>query len=301
MRPSCLPRNLGSNAALQLGMARLPVAKTYKLYIGGSFPRSESGRTLPMKGSDGAIVAHASKASRKDLREAVGAARKAQPGWAGATAYLRGQILYRMAEMLEGKRAEFVGMLDGGAEADEEVTAAIDRLVAFAGWTDKFAQVLGCQNAVAAPYWNITVPEPVGVVGVVCPGERPLLAMVSLLAPAICAGNTTVVISPANPAVVSTFGEVCHTSDLPGGVVNLLTGDLGELLPFLAQHRDVEAIHAAGVTVEQSKLLQLGTADNLKRVKVREGVDWADADECCSPGWIEPLVEFKTVWHPIGA
>lgn len=288
---------------------RLPIAKTYKIYIGGAFPRSESGRSLPITGRDGRVIGHSCKASRKDLRDAVAAARKAQPGWAAATAYLRGQVLYRMAEMLEGKRSEFISMLEEGIEAtrhqgirpDAEVTASIDRLVAFAGWTDKFAQVLGCQNAVAAPYWNITVPEPMGVVGVVCPAGPPLLSMVSLLAPAICAGNAAVVLSPGNAAVVSTFGEVCHTSDLPGGVVNLLTGEVGELLPFLAQHRDVEGIHAAGVTAEHAKLLHLGAADNLKRVKVRGDVEWMNADECCSPYWIEPLIEYKTVWHPIGS
>ncbi|MGD9690604.1 MAG: aldehyde dehydrogenase family protein [Phycisphaerales bacterium] len=288
---------------------RLPIAKTYKLFIGGAFPRSESGRSLPLVDGAGRVIAHTCRASRKDLRDAVVAARKAQPGWAGATAYLRGQILYRMAEMLEGKRAEFSALLAEGAAADpgsaiepeREVTAAIDRLVAFAGWADKFQQVLGCQNAVAAPYWNITVPEPVGVVGVVCPREHALLALVSMLAPAVCAGNAVVVISPANAPVVSTFGEVCATSDLPGGVINLLTGSHEELIPFLATHRDVEAICAAGVSPEHARVLQLGAADNLKRVRVKETVDWLDSAACASPRWIEPVVEFKTVWHPVGA
>ncbi len=299
---------------------RLSVLKTYKLYIGGAFPRSESGRSTPLTGPDGQVVGHACKASRKDLRDAVTAARKALPGWAGATAYLRGQILYRMAEMLEAKRGEFEHLLiQGGAGlgAEREVTAAVDRLVAFAGWTDKFAQVLGSQNPVAGPYWSITTPEPVGVVGVVCPVEHPLLALVSLTAPALAGGNAAVVISPANAAVVSTLGEVLATSDLPGGVVNLLTGGQEELLPVLAQHRDVDAIHAgmspgagvggpAGEGVGESgeneaKTLRLGAAENLKRVTLRAGVDWFDAQACQSPWWIEPLVEFKTVWHPIGA
>lgn len=290
---------------------RLSVLKTYKLFIGGAFPRSESGRSEVIKAADGSTIGHSCRASRKDLRDAVAAARKALSSWSGggasggATPYLRGQVLYRMAEMLEGKRAEFIELLRAtdptAGDADRQVTFAVDRLVAFAGWADKFSHVLGCQNAVSAPYWNITVPEPTGVIGVVCPGDNALVGLVSLVAPLVCAGNAVVVISPASPAVVSVFGEVCATSDLPGGVVNLLTGMHDELIPFLAQHRDVDGVHAAGVSAENARLLRAGAADNLKRVTVRGKVDWADAQACQSPWWIEPFVEMKTVWHPVGA
>lgn len=298
---------------------RLPVAKTYKLFIGGAFPRSESGRSLPIVDASGRTLAHGCKASRKDLRDAVVAARKAQPGWAGATAYLRGQILYRMAEMMEGKRAEFVQLMGeqgtAAIDANREVSAAIDRLVRFAGWTDKFAQVLGCQNPVAAPYWNITTPEPVGCVGVVCAaslggssaGWPSLLPLIALIAPAICAGNAVVAVvasPPVHPGVAAALGEVLATSDLPGGVVNLLTGDIDELLPFLSQHRDVDAIVAAdGAALgdDRCKALRLGAADNLKRVTIHREVAWLDAEAGGGPSWLEPALEFKTVWHPVGA
>jgi acyl-CoA reductase-like NAD-dependent aldehyde dehydrogenase len=288
---------------------RLDVLKTYKLFVGGAFPRSESGRSEAIVARGGAlagqVVGHSCRASRKDLRDAVTAARKAQPGWRNATAYNRGQILYRMAEMLEAKRAEFVTLLgqDGvsAADAEHEVTCAVDRLVHFAGWTDKIAQILGGQNPVAAPYWNITVPEPVGVVGIVCPAERALLACVSMIAPVIASGNACVVISPAFAPVVSTLGEVLATSDLPGGVVNLLTGSADELVPILAKHRDVDAAFAAGVSAELAKELHLGSADNLKRVSVVKAPAWDDAEACEGPGWIEPFLEFKTTWHPVGS
>lgn len=287
---------------------RLAVAKTYKLFIAGAFPRSESGRSEVIAGADGRVVGHSCRASRKDLRDAVVAARKALGGWSNATPYLRGQILYRMAEMLEGKRAEFESLLAqterppaGGPDARAQVTLAVDRLVAFAGWADKYHHVLGCQNGVSAPYWNITVPEPTGVIGVVCPPSVALLALVSLAAPIVCTGNTVVAISPASPAVVSIFGEVCATSDLPGGVVNLLTGSTAELVPHLAKHRDVDGICAADCPPELEREIRLGTADNTKRTSLRRAVDWADAQACHGPGWIEPFVEFKTVWHPIGA
>lgn len=282
---------------------RLPVSKTYKLYIGGAFPRSESGRSEPIRGADGSILGHACLASRKDLRDSVLAARKGLGPWSSATAYNRGQVLYRMAEMLEGKRAEMVELLTlaGGDRAADEVSVAVDRLVAYAGWADKFAQILGCQNPVAGPYWNITTPEPTGVIGVVCPPDRALLGLVSLVAPVICTGNTAVVVSPAAPGVVSTFGEVCATSDLPSGVVNLLTGRVEELVPVLAAHRDVDGVHAAGVSPELAKTIREGIADNLKRTKVHAAVDWFSPGECEGPWWIEPFVEFKTAWHPVGS
>jgi acyl-CoA reductase-like NAD-dependent aldehyde dehydrogenase len=284
---------------------RLPVLKTYKLYIAGALPRSESGRSDPILSPSGAVVGHSCKASRKDLRDAVGAARKALPGWSNATAYNRGQILYRLAEMLEGKRAEMAELLAlnpaRDAEPDREITAAIDRLVAFAGWTDKIAHILGSQNAVAGPYWNITVPEAVGVVGVVCGPRLPLLGLVSALAPVVACASTAVVISDAYAPVVSVFGEVCATSDVPAGVINLLTGSLDELVPVLAKHRDVDGAVALGAPAALVTALREGTADNLKRVIIRpEGVDLFDEEACASPAWLHDLVEYKTVWHPVG-
>lgn len=290
---------------------RLDILKTFKLYIGGAFPRSESGRSDPIVDTTGRVVGHSCKASRKDLRDAVAAARKAQPGWRQATAYNRGQILYRLAEMVEGKRAEFVSILRAGGAAidpETELSLSVDRLVYYAGWTDKFAQVAGTQNPVAGPYWNITVPEPTGVIGVLCPaatghGGPALLAMITLVAPLIAVGNTVVAISPAYPPAISVLGEACATSDLPGGVVNLLTSSLDELAPVLAKHRDVDALHAAidnhAAALEQE--LRLGVAENLKRVLIRRNVPWTDPDACEGTGWIEPFVEYKTSWHPVGA
>lgn len=284
---------------------RLPIAKTYKLFIGGAFPRTESGRSIKITDAAGDTIAHTCHASRKDLRNAVEAAAKAQPGWAGATAYLRAQILYRLAEMMEGKAAELAA-----AGCDEaEVAAAIDRVVHYAGWADKYPQVLGCANPVAGPYHNFTVPEPVGVVGVVCPDEAPLLALVSLVAPAVCAGNACVVFaSESNPIPACVLAEAIATSDTPGGVINILTGTRDELVPHFADHREIAAIHAADVTHEQRRTLELGAADNLKRVTVRDcasGADkdsgWFDDEACEGPGWIEPFVEFKTIWHPSSA
>lgn len=279
-------------------MPSLPVTKTYKLYLNGAFPRSESGRTDPVRDAAGKVVALASRGSRKDLRDAVTAARKAQPGWAGATGYLRGQILYRMAEMLQARAAEFAAL--PGCSAPE-ASAAVARVVAFAGWADKFPQVLGSQNGVAGPFWNVTVPGPVGVVGVVCPAEHPLLALLTLLAPVLATGSTAVVISPASPAVVCTLGEVFATADLPAGVVNLLPGPLVELLPVLSKHRDVDAILGADAPEPLVVAAGEAAADNLKRMCWRNGVDWMDAEACSSPEWLAPLVEFKTVWHPVGA
>lgn len=309
---------------------RLEVAKTYKLFIDGKFPRSESGRTFTVSDAKGRVHAHLCRASRKDLRDAVTAARKALPGWRDATAYLRAQIMYRMAEMMEGKRDEFVAALEVGAGypharrgvrsrrhaergGTREVTAAIDRLVAFAGWADKYAQVLGCNNQVAGPYYNFTVPEPTGVVGVLSPDEPGLLGLISLIAPAVCAGNTVVAVggqSGAASLATVVLAEVMATSDVPAGVVNLLTGDRAELAPIMAGHRDIDAIHAAGVTDEQRTLLREGASENVKRVTVRDlagpratksrakAVDLFDAETCEDPWWIEPFVEMKTIWHP---
>ncbi len=294
---------------------RLEVAKTYKLFIDGKFPRSESGRTFAAHDPKGRVVAHMCRGSRKDLRDAVTAARKALSGWRDATAYLRAQIMYRMAEMMEGKRDEFAASLCTGgatpANAQKEVTAAIDRLVAFAGWADKYAQVLGCNNQVAGPYYNFTVPEPTGVVAVIAPDEPALLGLISLIAPAVCAGNTVVALGGGGPgASLATviLAEVMATSDVPAGVVNLLTGDKAELIPVIADHRDIDAVHAAGVSDEQRTILREGAAENVKRVTVRElaakgsknpkAVDLYDAQTCQDPWWIESFVEMKTIWHP---
>jgi len=264
-------------------MSRLPVKKTYKLYIGGAFPRSESGRTYLAEGQNVA------RASRKDLRDAVRAARAAQPGWAGATAYNRGQVVYRIAEMLETRRADFAALTSG----PDEVDRAIDRLVWYAGWADKLSQVLGSSNPVAGPYFNFTVPEPTGVVGILAPDEPPLLGLVSRLAPAIVGGNTTVVVaSETHPLAAVEFAEVLATSDVPGGVVNLLTGQRDELAPWLAGHMDVNAIDLAGADGQSKDLEQLA-AENVKRV-----VHGAADDQ--SPWEIASFLELKTVWHPVG-
>ena len=312
---------------------RLHVAKTFKLFIGGAFPRSESGRSIAMPDASGKTAAHIAHASRKDLRDAVEAARKAQPAWAAATAYNRGQVIYRMAEMLEGKRAEFADLIGAAraprpsarkkgrmgrspapakADAEREVAAAIDRLVCFGGWADKYAQVLGCNNPVAGPYYNFTVPEPTGIVAVLAPDEPALLGLVSLLAPPLCAGNAVVAFaSETNPIVGAVFGEVCATSDVPAGVVNILTGKRDELLPHFATHREIDGLYAAALTPDQARILREGTADNLKRVTILgtgrqrperkrggPGTDWYDDDARHSPWTIEPFVEMKTMWHP---
>ncbi len=266
---------------------RLGVRKTYKLYVGGAFPRSESGRTYLVDGDNVAL------ASRKDVRDAVGAARKAQAKWAGATAYNRGQVLYRVAEMLEARRAEFTAL--GLAEA--EVDAAIDRWVWYAGWSDKIAQVQGAANPVAGPYFNLSAPEPTGVVGAVAPDS--FLGLVSVIAPAVVTGNAVVVLA-VNPQAAVTLAEVLATSDVPGGVVNILTGRPAETAPWLASHDDVNAIDLTGVTdAELAADLERAAAGNLKRVlRPPVGVvDWA-ADPGLHP--MTALLETKTVWHPKG-
>ena len=297
---------------------RLDIIKTYKLFIGGQFPRSESGRSLKVKDENGDVIAHIAHASRKDLRDAVEAARKVQPGWAARTAYNRGQILYRMAEMVEGKRDELIeaiastrfaatrpkGGERGRPQASrpvDEVMASIDRLISFAGWSDKFAQVLGCQNPVNLPYYNFTLPEPTGVVAVLVPDEPPLLALISLLAPVVVSGNTTVVVvNEKHPIPGAIFGEVCATSDLPAGVVNILTTKRGELIEHIASHREINAISGANLTKPHQTTLEAGAAENLKRVRVikRREQEWFDPEICESPWEIEPFVEMKTIWHP---
>jgi acyl-CoA reductase-like NAD-dependent aldehyde dehydrogenase len=263
-------------------MSRLPVRKTYKLYLGGAFPRSESGRTYEVEGANVAL------ASRKDLRDAVRAARGAFPKWAGMTAYNRGQVLYRVAEMMEGRKAEFAELTGDEAEVD----AAVDRWVWYAGWADKLAQVLGTSNPVAGPYFNFTIPEPTGVVGIVAPEEPPLAGLVSRLAPAVVGGNVAVVVaSERRPLAAVTLAEVLATSDVPGGVVNVLTGRKRELAPVLAGHMDVNALDLDGA-VEDAVELERLAAENVKRI-VRNG-------EGQSPWHAASFLEMKTVWHPIG-
>jgi acyl-CoA reductase-like NAD-dependent aldehyde dehydrogenase len=281
---------------------RLAVRKTYKLFIGGAFPRSESGRTFVVNDAKGDFVANASRASRKDVRDAVAAARKAFEPWAGRTPYNRGQILYRIAEMLEGRRAQFVEELRatglGKNAAVSEVEAAVDRWVWYAGWADKLAAVHGSANPVAGPFFNFSTPEPTGVVGVVAP-DSALLGLVSVLAPVIVSGNTCVLVaSPVAPLPAVTLAEVLATSDLPAGVVNVLTGDRGELAPWLASHMDVNALDAAGIPAAEVAALEEAAAGNLKRVlRPQEGADWG-ADP--GTGRMTAFLETKTVWHPMG-
>jgi acyl-CoA reductase-like NAD-dependent aldehyde dehydrogenase len=285
--------------------ARIDVRKTYKLYIGGAFPRSESGRSYVVNDSKGHFVANASQASRKDARDAVGAARKAFGGWSGKTAYNRGQVLYRVAEVLEGRRVQFVDEVQRGEglgkrQAEATVDTAIDRLVWYAGWADKITQVVGGANPIAGPYFNFSLPEPTGVVAIVAPQDSSLLGLVSVVAPAIVTGNTVVVVTSfERPLPAITLSEVLATSDVPGGVVNVLTGDAAEIAPWLASHMDVNAIDLAGVEdAELARTLEEAAAENLKRV-VRPG---GTSDWSAEPG-IERLtayLETKTVWHPIG-
>ncbi|MFG1753614.1 aldehyde dehydrogenase family protein [Streptosporangium sandarakinum] len=284
--------------------ARLAVRKTYKLYIGGAFPRSESGRSYAVTSSKGEFLANASRASRKDARDAVAAARKAFGGWSGATPYNRGQILYRIAEMLEGRRAQFAAELaDAGTKRPGDVVdAAVDRLVWYAGWSDKIAAVAGAANPVAGPYLNISSPEPTGVVAVVAPDD-PLLGLVSVVAPVIVTGNTCVVVaSERAPLPAVTLAEVLATSDLPGGVVNILTGSVKEIAPWLAGHMDVNALDLAGVSDPGFAVAcEEAAAENLKRVLRPAPADRA-ADWAADPGTrrLTAFLETKTVWHPTG-
>jgi acyl-CoA reductase-like NAD-dependent aldehyde dehydrogenase len=283
---------------------RLAVQKTYKLYLGGAFPRSESGRSYVVESRAGRPLANVALASRKDLRDAVVAARKALPGWSGATAYLRGQVVYRVAEMLEGRHAQFVEDLVVGEglsrqAASATVGLAVDRLVWYAGWSDKFAQVAGSANPVAGPFFDFSIPEPTGVVGVLAPQGSSLLGLVSVIAPIITTGNTAVVVaSEDRPLPALDFAEVLATSDLPGGVVNILTGRTAELGPVLAAHRDVDALDLAGVPAGLVVGLEQAAADNVKRV-LRRGSepDWSAEP---TPARMLAFVEIKTVWHPVG-
>jgi acyl-CoA reductase-like NAD-dependent aldehyde dehydrogenase len=283
----------------------LEVRKTYKLYIGGEFIRTESGRYDPIETPKKAFLANVSRGSRKDVREAVRKARAAQPGWASKTAYLKGQILYRMAEMLEGRAASFEKLLrdsrglSAGA-AGRELRAAIDRLVHYAGWSDKFGALLGTVNPVASSYFDFSVPEPTGVVGIVAPESPDLLGLVSQLAPVIVAGNTAVVLlSEKHPLASLELAEVLATSDLPAGVANLISGRKDELVPHLARHMDVNAIADAGASAALSKAIGQDAAVNVKRVKRYVIPDYF-AEKAQGLDFIEAFTETKTTWHPIG-
>ena len=282
---------------------RLPVRRTAKLFIGGEFPRSESGRSYEVVSADGELLAWAARASRKDLRDAVRAARAAQPGWAARTAYNRAQILYRVAELMEGRRVQFEAELEdaGAKDPARGVDAAIDRWVWYAGWADKIHQIQGASNPVAGPYFNFTIPEPTGVVGIVAPPDQSLLGLVSRLAPAIVSGNTAVVLaSEPAPLPAVSLGEVLATSDVPGGVVNVLTGHSAELVPWLAAHMDVNAIDTTGVPDELRAHVEELAAENVKRLHRGPDVDpFSDAAQ--SPYEVTAFIEFKTVWHPMGA
>lgn len=290
-------------------MSRVDVAKTYKLYLGGRFPRSESGRVYEVADAKGGFVANAARASRKDLRDAVVAARGAQPGWAAATAYNRGQVLYRVAEVLQGRRAQFVdevGALEGlsSRKAGDAVDAAIDRWVWYAGWTDKFSQVDGAANPVAGPFFNLSTPGPVGVVGAVAPRASSLLGLVDVVAPIVTSGNTCVVVaSQDRPLPAITLAEVLATSDVPGGVVNVLTGHLDELAPVLAGHLDVDALDLTGCADADVDVtaLRVDAAENVKRVVPPPPTepDFAPVP-AAGPHRILAFCETKTVWHPKG-
>jgi acyl-CoA reductase-like NAD-dependent aldehyde dehydrogenase len=303
------PRN-GDAATPQDG--RIEVRKTYKLYIGGAFPRSESGRSYVVRAADGTPLVNAVRGSRKDVRDAVRAARKAAEGWAAKTAMNRGQVLYRAAELMEGRRDQFVAEVAAAegireARAGDAVNAAIDRWVWYAGWADKIAQVLGSSNPVAAPYFNFTIPEPTGVVGIVAPETSSLLGLVSRLAPPLVAGNAVVVLaSETRPLPAVTLTEVLATSDVPGGVVNLITGYRKELVPILAGHVDVDALDTWGVPDTMRTDVELLAADSVKRLSRRASsvnearFDWLDQRATERPEWIAAFLEMKTVWHPIG-
>ena len=287
--------------------ARIDVRKTYKLYIGGAFPRSESGRTYVVTDAKGRFLANASSASRKDARDAVQAARKAFGGWSGRTPYNRGQVLYRVAEVLEGRRAQFAEEVQRSEgltrrQADTAVDASVDRLVWYAGWADKIAQVVGGTNPVAAPYFNFSVPEPTGVVAALAPQRSSLLGLVSVVAPIVVTGNTCVVTAAAErPLPAITLSEVLATSDVPGGVVNILTGSLADTVPWLASHMDVNALDLTGAAGDPVHAAQLeeAAAENLKRVLRAPA---AEPDWTADPGLerITAFLETKTVWHPIG-
>ena len=287
---------------------RVGVAKTYKLFIGGKLPRTESGRTMTARDAKGGFVANICRASRKDFRDAAQAARKAHAGWSARTAFNRGQILYRMAEMLEARAGVFEAMIQrisgrSATSAGDEVRAAVDRLVWSAGWTDKFSQVFGAVNPVATSHFNFTTPESMGVVAVFVPRQAPLLGLVTSIAPILVPGNTTIaIVDTEAPTIAIEFAEVLATSDLPGGVVNILTGTRDELTAHVGKHMDVDGVACYDPSDAERKGLGTDGAETVKRVHFFEGgdVDRMVNDDAQSPYRILPFVEFKTAWHPIG-
>ncbi len=283
---------------------RLPVAKTYKIYIGGKFPRTESGRYFALQNKKGEIIANLCRGSRKDFRNAVVAARNSQAGWAGASAYLRGQILYRIAELLEGRKQQFVTelVLQGGAQraAESEVDESIDRLIYYAGWADKFQQVFSAVNPVSSSHFNFSVLEPTGVVSMIAPDDSGLIGLVSNIASVIVGGNSCVVLaSEQQPLCAVSFAEVVHASDVPAGVVNILTGLRSELTEQFASHMDVNAVVYCDGGKKVARTIQELAAENIKRVVPRQGVNWMSPD-AASPYQIRDTQEVKTTWHPVG-
>ena len=282
---------------------RIAVAKTYKIYIGGKFPRTESGRYFTLENKKGEVIANMCRGSRKDFRNSVVAARKAQPGWAKSSAYLRGQILYRIAEMLEGRREQFIAelQLQGSTRkaAEKEIDLSIDRLIYYAGWTDKYQQVFSAVNPVNSSHFNFSVLEPTGVVAILAPDDTSQLGLISNVAPVIAGGNSCVVLaSESKPLCAVSFAEVLHASDVPGGIVNILTGFREELSEFFASHMDVNAIIYCDGGKAVARTIQTLAADNIKRVVARNRVDWIGDAE--NPYLIRDTQEVKTTWHPIG-
>ena len=283
-------------------MSRINVLKTYKIFIGGKFPRTESGRYFHMKNTKGDLLANMCLSSRKDFRNAVVSARKAQESWANATTLNRGQILYRIAEMMEGRKSQFIEQLQSTGStlstAKKEVVISIDRLIYYAGWSDKFQQIFSTVNPVASNHFNFSTLEPTGVVSIIAPNETPLLGMISLIAPTIVGGNTAVILASAtNPLVAISLAEVINTSDVPAGVVNVLTGDREELLPQFASHKDVNSIIYCGNKKEELKVVEEMATENLKRVSIYRRKNWEEG-ESQSPYFIEKCQEIKTIWHP---
>jgi acyl-CoA reductase-like NAD-dependent aldehyde dehydrogenase len=286
-------------------VTRLAVPKTYKLFVGGKFPRSESGRTYVARDLEGGFLANAARSSRKDARDAVTAARKGFAAWSRATPYNRGQVIYRIAEMLDGRRPEFVELITTSTgrprkDAEAEVDAAVDRLVHYAGWTDKLAALLGSANPVSGPYFSYSTPEPTGVVVIIAPSGSPLLGLVAVLAPVIAGGNACVILAAeADPCVAVTLAEVVATSDVPGGVINILTGSPAETAPHLAAHGDVNALDLTGADPELRTALEQAAASTVKRIYAPRGVP----DFHAAPGTarLRAFLEIKTVWHPTGA
>jgi len=287
--------------------SRITVEKTWKLFMGGAFPRSESGRSIEVTDEQGRFKAHVCRASRKDFRNAVEAAAKAASGWSARSGYNRGQILHRMAEMAECRREEIIDTLAATGSltrraAGQEADRTIDRLICFAGWTDKVEQVLGCRNPVAGPYHNMSIPEPIGVVSIVAPDDPSLLGLVSLIAPALATGNVVVaLVSEANPLPGLLLGELCATSDVPAGVINLLSGRKTELLPHVATHRGLGAVVGSGLSRRQRTLLKEGGVDPLMRVHpAMDSHPFEDDTFWTSPRVLTPFTEVKTMWHPVG-